>query len=571
MSKKIINIGSGELAGDGESLRSAFGKVNDNFSELYTSLELATGPQGPQGDQGPTGPVGPSGPAGIANTSSLVNGVFVTDLLPNGDLVTSGDLLPGFSNQFNLGSDVSRWNTIYVNTFTLRQAIVTGDYDTDNYTRIRHLENTTFSGGNYSAYGFSSAYEQSTVIINEDANVNQVIFLGDSGPTSTQTLFGVAVADNTDLDWQTPTTGTETTWIKKLELTGQGNLYLNSGTIHVSSSSVFLNGVRLTVTTATGLSINGTPVAGSGTGNVTFDGYSIIGGGTASGDGNGYGTLELVPDGTLQTDQYIIVDPTTPNHIHLRAGGAQDASTAELYLGGERNNVRISDYSGVRLNNNFLNSITSREFVDTTDFTTATWWDSGEGTYFLQFSTPLQELQTLHDQFGAWPDNTIEIWTGSALYTLTYAGYSAYLGNPNDRIIQVREAPPGGTTATVLSMTFTRYILQQNYVGLEYSGFEAVVDQDINLFSNQSIRIATGTGNIQITADDNNSSPSWYFTAQGYLQFPQGLGPTTSKGKEGDEAGSVVVDGTYIYYCTTDYTDGVADIWKRVQWSADTW
>ena len=35
MAKQTINIGSAELAGDGESLRSAFDKINDNFDELY--------------------------------------------------------------------------------------------------------------------------------------------------------------------------------------------------------------------------------------------------------------------------------------------------------------------------------------------------------------------------------------------------------------------------------------------------------------------------------------------------------------------------------------------------------
>ena len=35
MAKKIINIGTGELKGDGESIRSAFDKANQNFTELY--------------------------------------------------------------------------------------------------------------------------------------------------------------------------------------------------------------------------------------------------------------------------------------------------------------------------------------------------------------------------------------------------------------------------------------------------------------------------------------------------------------------------------------------------------
>jgi len=55
MAKQTINIGSAELAGDGESLRSAFDKINDNFDELYissgggialTDLSISTNPAG---------------------------------------------------------------------------------------------------------------------------------------------------------------------------------------------------------------------------------------------------------------------------------------------------------------------------------------------------------------------------------------------------------------------------------------------------------------------------------------------------------------------------------------------
>lgn len=79
------------------------------------------------------------------------------------------------------------------------------------------------------------------------------------------------------------------------------------------------------------------------TGDITFDGVQIIGAGTASGDGYGLGTIELVPDGDITSDQYAIIDPTSPNHIHIRAGGTIDQSTAELILGGERNKVAVSD------------------------------------------------------------------------------------------------------------------------------------------------------------------------------------------------------------------------------------
>jgi len=39
MSRKIIDVGSANLAGDGEPLRDALIKVNDNFEEIYVAVE----------------------------------------------------------------------------------------------------------------------------------------------------------------------------------------------------------------------------------------------------------------------------------------------------------------------------------------------------------------------------------------------------------------------------------------------------------------------------------------------------------------------------------------------------
>ena len=67
----------------------------------------------------------------------------------------------------------------------------------------------------------------------------------------------------------------------------------------------------------------------------------------SSGDGLNASTLRLIPDDNLTSnDQYLIIDPTQPNHIHIRAGGEQDSSNADLILGAERTNVVVSDGSG---------------------------------------------------------------------------------------------------------------------------------------------------------------------------------------------------------------------------------
>jgi hypothetical protein len=72
----------------------------------------------------------------------------------------------------------------------------------------------------------------------------------------------------------------------------------------------------------------------------------------SSGDNGSSDTIKIVPDANLledsiyNADQYIVIDPTAPNHIHIRAGGAQDASTADLFLGAERTGIQVSDSSG---------------------------------------------------------------------------------------------------------------------------------------------------------------------------------------------------------------------------------
>lgn len=75
---------------------------------------------------------------------------------------------------------------------------------------------------------------------------------------------------------------------------------------------------------------------------------TFYGGDADSSDGNGFDTIKLVPDETLRrggSEQYLVIEPTTgePGHIHIRAGGTIDQSGADLFLGGEQQNVRVSD------------------------------------------------------------------------------------------------------------------------------------------------------------------------------------------------------------------------------------
>jgi hypothetical protein len=163
---------------------------------------------------------------------------------------------------------------------------------------------------------------------------------------------------------------------------------------------------------------------GSGINSVTDS--SILFVANSSGDGLGYSTIELRPDSSASVDQYIIIDPTSPNHIHIRAGGTQDNSQADLFLGGE------NSYFGVVSGLNPSTIVAANSFI----------WEFGS------------------DGVLTFPDG----------------------------------------------------------------------------------------GDIRV-----------------------GQVPGTSKGVAGDKAGTLAFNSSYIYYCTANYTNGSPDIWKRVSWSNDTW
>jgi hypothetical protein len=47
--------------------------------------------------------------------------------------------------------------------------------------------------------------------------------------------------------------------------------------------------------------------------------------------------------------------------------------------------------------------------------------------------------------------------------------------------------------------------------------------------------------------------------------------PATSAGAVGDREGMIAADGSYLYVCTADYTDGLSDIWSRTAVTASNW
>ena len=255
------------------------------------------------------------------------------------------------------------------------------------------------------------------------------------------------------------------------------------------------------------------------TGDVTFDGVKIIGAGDASGDGNGYSTLELVPDNSLyENGQYLVIDPTAPSHIHIRAGGLQDSSPADLILGGENNYVRVRDYQGVRLQNVYLND--TFHYYDSSTYTEASWFVEGGNNYVQITSTTSLLINHLWDFTNGTPNQLI-IYDGEASYTVDYGGSGSNLGGDVYKF-QVVQAPPGGSPLVPSALELHIFTSTTNAIQLENNDLRVEVGDDIRMYARDAFRLYNYSveSPIEIITNFDNSEYTWTFNANGTMSFP---------------------------------------------------
>ena len=106
MAKQTVNIGTTANDRTGDNLRTAFNKINANFTELYTQLGLDELPLN-LGAFEFTGST-------ITTTDSSAVTIDQATTITN-DLTVSGDVLPTVAQGGDLGSTGQRWNNLYSN------------------------------------------------------------------------------------------------------------------------------------------------------------------------------------------------------------------------------------------------------------------------------------------------------------------------------------------------------------------------------------------------------------------------------------------------------------------------
>jgi hypothetical protein len=313
-------------------------------------------------------------------------------------------------------------------------------------------------------------------------------------------------------------------------------------------------------------------------------GKSVVGPGVLYGankdsaEQTGLNTIKLIPNEDLATDQFLVIEPTSPNHIHIRAGGTQDDSNALLILGGERNAVLVGDdYRSVGISTRYAR--VQNTYLNTNPASTDTFWTGSTADIQTGYTVTIDNVDYVVSQITAVDEGVIGVKATGALFTAG-TSYTFYFDPPwnhqwtfnSNGVIQ---GPAMGGTR------FTQIRNAGSGENLGIYSDDAALDlqatNELNITATDgNVNIAAqGGGKISLSGTDgaylgNPDVPYNRITTRQEVPFINAAVPTSSIGQEGDVVGFGSMTSGYIYYCTGTY-DGTTHIWKRVAWSNDTW
>ena len=290
-----------------------------------------------------------------------------------------GNIIPAGNNTNSLGNATNQWNGLYISNTTIYMNGVPISLGPGNVLTVDG--NEILSNG-------------SNVTVSTTGNVTASYFVGDGSLLTGISAFGnfisngdsnvtidtpngnIAIHANTT-SWSFDNTGNLTLPLNGQIILDGGDGYIGpdgddmiiswdnevliiqavTDNINLRTSSSVIIETGGNIGNATGRwdfsstdgRLNGLPVNPAG-------GYWNAGFlqfvGNSSGDGNGFTTLTLTPDDTVP-GQALILDPTAPGHIHLRApgiGGNIEQPTANIFLGPEQTNFEITAQYDVAAN-----------------------------------------------------------------------------------------------------------------------------------------------------------------------------------------------------------------------------
>jgi hypothetical protein len=292
---------------------------------------------------------------------------------------------------------------------------------------------------------------------------------------------------------------------------------------------------------------------------------TFYGGDADSGDGAGLDTIKLIPDaelhynnGSYGNNQHIIIDPTAPNHIHIRAGGTIDNSNADLFLGGERNNVKVSDdYDNVQIT------------TDAGEGGIKTWLFDGGGAVTFPDSTVQTTAFT-----GIGETTDLVSTTTASITTASNANDGPFVGMvsaPLEGNGTVVFGPAGGTSEPdqLDGVDLTRLVggtITQTGTGFS-SPILSVTSLGNKLYSIQvegTLATVTGGSGIGLTITvDPLTEKIWTFGTDGSLTFPLSGGAPSGKINPGvSDGGGLQIEAEYDFEIKVTQFEDDPTIWS---------
>lgn len=231
MAKQTVNIGSGELTGNGESIRSAFDKINGNFDELY------------------------SGGSSVDLTS------------------ISSSIIPSQNVQYDLGSTTNRFRDLYLsgNTITIGTATIS----VDNAGRIVFSDPTVSIGtetirGDIEDASGNTIFDSTTGAVSNLQGEPGSYYLDYTNFTNTPTI-PTDVSDLTDTGGLIGGTAFSGAYA---DLTGKPGIDEIVGVGATTSRALTVGDLTVTSLAGAGGLSGFSAITGGGTGNIT--GYNNI-------------------------------------------------------------------------------------------------------------------------------------------------------------------------------------------------------------------------------------------------------------------------------------------------------
>ena len=481
-----------QLAGLTNSGSGAAGATGPQGATGPSGQNGATGPAGatgPSGQNGATGPSGATGPAGFGTT-----GAISFPFLPGNQRTGSGDNL-----QFEKGS-------VY-------QKIISTQDGTGSAPTVERL---VISGGDSYQNGPTYSGEGGDIYLwaGKGQNGGDIKVDAGEGISSGGTVkVRGGYTDTGDGGFiEIYAGGSNNGTGGNVEITagpgnGNGNV---GGSVFISSGYGTNTGGNINLSASNGGTAGGNVIVetdGDERMRITNDGKIGIGTTTptvaldVNGDVNITGVITstssmiLKPDSSLETDQYIILDPTEgPNHIHIRAGGPIDDSTADLFIGGEDNNLKVSDTSKtVQINSKNLYTQDSASCSVGPNYDSATW--SGN---LITITNPDSTLVNFINGYQVATD----------IFTVFYDPTTAVSLNITNKV----QSNPIVLTVDQSAPTASL----------------AITGIDIEIIRYQSGRVTADNGTVTIQTGDIDGPENWVFGTTGSITFPDNTVQTSA-------------------------------------------